>query len=121
MSSKAFRLVLLLALSAVSASSLSGCGLFGRSWDVRFEVRGPGEATVKSRFAGDNDKVETASNTTLPWTKSRSVGFGFNDLWVEGGKPGTVCKVFVDDKLVGEKKVDDKGNATCRANNQDPE
>lgn len=108
--------------SAAAVTLISGCGLLGQSWDVRMEVTGPGSAAVGTKFAGEPD-IGTGgrgpADAALPFVESRNVGFGFNDLAVENGAPGTTCRVFVDDQLRSEATVDAAGTAWCEANNQD--
>ncbi|PRY41295.1 hypothetical protein [Umezawaea tangerina] len=111
------KLLLLLPVLALSATSLTGCGLFGKSWDVRVEVRGEGTAKVVVQFAGETDAVP--KSTPLPFETARNVGFGFNTVSVSDAGPGTVCRILVDGELRQESKVDDQGKAACNANNQD--
>jgi hypothetical protein len=110
-----------LAVTAVAASaSLTGCGLFGSSWDIRMEVQGTGSATIAPRYAGDGDNLTGKPKLEqLPWSSSTNVGFGFNRLDVTGAAPGTTCKITADGKTIEEKPVDAQGNATCQANLQD--
>ncbi|OZM71115.1 hypothetical protein CFN78_21870 [Amycolatopsis antarctica] len=113
------RTAVLAATVTAATASLSGCGLFGSSWDVRMEVQGPGQATVSSRFAGDDGSVAPPSAMErLPWQRTANVGFGFNDLDVTGAAPGTVCRIIVDGETYHEQNVDGEGNASCRANLQ---
>ena len=77
------RLTLLLALLL---PLLTGCGLFGGSWDVRMEVLGNGTAAVTTKFAGEPD-AGTTTETTLPFSAARNVGFGFNRVDVRGAAP----------------------------------
>lgn len=108
-----------LAVAAIAASaSLTGCGLFGSSWDVRMEVQGTGSATIAPRYAGAKDSSQPKPEQ-LPWSSSANVGFGFNRLDVTGAAPGTTCKITADGKTIEEKPVDAQGNATCQANLQD--
>jgi hypothetical protein len=101
---------------AIALPLLGGCGLFGGSWDVRIEVQGSGRAQVAAKFAGDPDAVPV--ETSLPFSVTRNVGFGFNQVDVKGAAPGTVCRVLVDGVVRGEHPVDAGGNASCMANNQ---
>jgi hypothetical protein len=110
------RLTLLLALLL---PLLTGCGLFGGSWDVRMEVLGNGTAAVTTKFAGEPD-AGTTTETTLPFSAARNVGFGFNRVDVRGAAPSTVCRVLVDGVVREEQAVDAAGNASCMANNQNP-
>jgi hypothetical protein len=98
---------------------LAGCGLLGRSWDVRMEVQGAGAATVTTKFAGEPD-AGTRTTTTLPYASGRNVGFGFNRIDVADAAPGTLCRVLVDGQVREEHPVDATGAATCMANNQNP-
>ena len=98
---------------AVAAVSLTGCGAFGHSWDVKLEVSGPGSADVVYSFSGDN-KGKTTFAQRLPWSKAQNVGFGFDELSVNNPKPGTTCRIYVDDKLKDEqKKANAKGYLSC--------
>jgi hypothetical protein len=99
--------------------ALTGCGLLGGSWDVQLEVQGSGTATVTTKFAGEPD-AGTTTSATLPFSTSRNVGFGFNRIDVQGGAPGTVCRVLVDGAMREEHPVDGAGAASCMANNQNP-
>jgi hypothetical protein len=112
---RALRLLLFALLFPV----LAGCGLFGGSWDVRMEVQGSGTAAVTTKFAGEPD-AGTTTETALPFSTARNVGFGFNRIDVQGAAPGTVCRVLVDDAVHEEHAVDAAGNASCMANNQNP-
>ncbi|MGA5817751.1 hypothetical protein ACPC54_07825 [Kitasatospora sp. NPDC094028] len=97
----------------VAAVSLTGCGVFGRSWDVKLEVTGPGSTDVGYSFSGDTNG-KTALNQKLPWNKAQNVGFGFNDLGVKNAKPGTVCRIYVDGKLKDEQnKPNAEGTLSC--------
>ncbi|MEV7864595.1 MmpS family transport accessory protein [Streptomyces sp. NPDC088124] len=99
--------------AAVAAVSLTGCGLFGGSWDVKLEVTGAGAADISYSFSGDNDG-KTAAGQQLPWSKAQNVGFGFNDLGIKDAPPGTACRIYVDGKLKDEQKEpDDKGIVSC--------
>ncbi|MFC9429140.1 hypothetical protein [Streptomyces sp. NPDC056987] len=100
-------------VAAVAAVSLTGCGLFGGSWDVKMEVTGAGAADIAYSFSGDNDG-KTATGQQLPWTKAQNVGFGFNDVGVKDAPPGTACRIYVGGKLKDEQKEpDDKGTVSC--------
>jgi hypothetical protein len=110
------RLALLAPVLLLVSTSLGGCGLIGSSWDVRMEVHGEGAATVTAAFAGEEGELK---NVTLPFEASRNVGFGFNTLFVDKARPGTVCKVFVDDVLRQENTADESGKVECSANNQE--
>ncbi|ANP52364.1 hypothetical protein J2Z21_008273 [Streptomyces griseochromogenes] len=103
--------------AAVSAVSMTGCGLFGKSWDVKMEVTGPAAADISYSFAGDND--DTVSGRSLPWTHAQNVGFGFNQVGVAHAPAGTVCRIYVDGKLkVEQKKPDPHGTVSCFVNLQ---
>ncbi|AOS62098.1 hypothetical protein [Actinoalloteichus hymeniacidonis] len=99
-----------------AGSVLTGCGLFGESYDVRMEVEGSGSAVVTSKFAGGKSST---GERDLPWTESESVGFGFNDLWLVDAEPGAICRILVDDRVLDEQTADEDGNAECYVNNQD--
>ncbi|MFI9163574.1 MmpS family transport accessory protein [Kitasatospora aureofaciens] len=97
----------------VAAVSLTGCGVFGHSWDVKLEVTGPGSADVGYSFSGDTSG-KTVLNQKLPWNKAQNVGFGFNDLAVKNAKPGTVCRIHVDGELkVEQNKPNAEGTLSC--------
>jgi hypothetical protein len=96
---------------------LAGCDVLGGSWDVRMEVQGAGSATVTTKFAGEPD-AGTSMTTTLPFSTSRNVGFGFNRIDVTGAGPGALCRVLVDGAVREEHPVDATGAASCMANNQ---
>ncbi|GAA2260785.1 MULTISPECIES: hypothetical protein [Kitasatospora] len=98
--------------SVMAAVSLTGCGLFGKSWDVKMEVTGPGTTDVSYSFSGETN-AKTAAQQRLPWTRTQNVGFGFNGLGVKGAAPGTVCSIYVDGKLKDQQKPDAKGNLSC--------
>ncbi|WP_156819719.1 hypothetical protein [Pseudonocardia sp. HH130630-07] len=113
-----------LAAAVAALGLVGGCGLLGESWDVRMEVTGPGTAQVGTKFAGEPDLSadgQGRQSATLPFSESRNVGFGFNDLAVEDAAPGTVCRIFVNDELRSEHPVDQAGSAWCDANNQERE
>ncbi|WP_042390611.1 MmpS family transport accessory protein [Streptacidiphilus melanogenes] len=103
--------------SALAAVLIAGCGLFGKSWDVKMEVTGPGTTDVSYSFSGETDP-KTAAQQRLPWTRAQNVGFGFNDLGVKGAAPGTICRIYVDGKLKDQQKPDARGNLTCSVNVQ---
>ncbi|MDF3293256.1 MmpS family transport accessory protein [Streptomyces silvisoli] len=104
---------------AAAAVSLTGCGVFGHSWDVKMEVTGPGSADVGYSFSGDNSPRTTFAGK-LPWNKAQNVGFGFNNLAVTSAQPGTVCRIYVDGKLKDEqKKPDAKGTLSCSVHLKD--
>ncbi|MFJ9591063.1 MmpS family transport accessory protein [Streptomyces acidicola] len=109
----------LLAAGALSLAAVTGCGVFGKSWDVKLEVVGEGSGNVRYAFSGDNDgKSETGRK--LPWSRTQNVGFGFNDVAVTDAEPGTVCRIYVDGKLKEEqRKPDAKGTVFCSVNLQD--
>lgn len=100
----------------LTALSLSGCGLFGGSWDVRMEVLGEGTALVRAEFPGE--RVEAMARS-LPFSESRNVGFGFNTLDVQSAPPGTVCRLLVDEKVVAEDPVDADGRCGAGTHNND--
>ncbi|MFI9809529.1 MmpS family transport accessory protein [Streptomyces sp. NPDC052301] len=104
--------------AAMAAVSLTGCGLFGKSWDVKLEVTGPGVADISYSFAGDND--ETVSARNLPWSRAQNVGFGFNQIGVVHAPDGTKCRIYVDGQLkIEEKKPDSHGTVSCFVNLQE--
>ncbi|MFF2852369.1 MmpS family transport accessory protein [Streptomyces sp. NPDC058001] len=110
---------LLLTAGALSLTAVTGCGVFGKSWDVKLEVVGGGSGNISYAFSGDNDgKSETGQK--LPWSRSQNVGFGFNDVSVTDAEPGTACRIYVDGKLKDEqRKPDAKGGVSCSVNLQD--
>ncbi|MDA3648956.1 hypothetical protein LZ318_26290 [Saccharopolyspora indica] len=99
-----------------AALSLSGCGLFGGSWDVKMEVRGQGTAQIRAEFPGERVEPQTRS---LPFSESRNVGFGFMTLDVADAPPGTVCRLLIDEKVVAENPVDASGRCGAEAHNKD--
>lgn len=101
---------------ALTALSLSSCGLFGGSWDVEMEVRGQGTAQIRAEFPGERVEAQTRS---LPFSESRNAGFGFNTLDVQGAPPGTVCRLLVDEKVVAENPVDANGSCGAAVHNND--
>ncbi|MFE7097299.1 hypothetical protein [Streptomyces erythrochromogenes] len=103
----------------LAATTLTGCGFFGQSWDVKFEVTGTGQAEVGYSFSGETDQTK-AANESLPWTVSQNVGFGFNGLAVRHAPPGTACRVYVDGKLrESQDKPDAEGTLSCSVNLQE--
>ncbi|SDZ39161.1 membrane protein [Amycolatopsis xylanica] len=106
----------LVAFAAVVLALTAACG--GRTWQVRMEVDGPAPAKVVSSFAGETAHPELVERQ-LPWHVENSVGTGFSNIGVRGGAPGTVCRVFVDGKLVSERAVDATGAADCAAGTQE--
>ncbi|OIJ89432.1 hypothetical protein BIV25_33785 [Streptomyces sp. MUSC 14] len=108
---------LLAGASAVAVLSLTGCGLFGDSWDVKLEVTGTGSVNVDYNFSGETQpKHDTGKQ--LPWTRTQNVGYGFNSVSVTDAAPGTVCRIYVDGKLKDEKKPDAKGKLSCNVSVQ---
>ncbi|WP_160314869.1 MmpS family transport accessory protein [Streptomyces sp. SAI-097] len=98
---------------------LTGCGVFGDSWDVKMEVTGDRNADVTYSFSGDNDG-KTESDKKLPWSKTQNVGFGFNDIAVADATPGTTCRIYVDGELEDEQHGPDaEGHVSCSVNLQD--
>ncbi|RMB80196.1 MmpS family transport accessory protein [Streptomyces shenzhenensis] len=109
---------LLLTASALSLTAVTGCGVFGGSWDVKLEVIGEGSGNISYAFSGDNDG-KSENGVKLPWSKSQNVGYGFNDVAVTDAAPGTVCRIYVDGKLKDEqRKPDAKGTVGCFVNLQ---
>ncbi|MEU5539953.1 MmpS family transport accessory protein [Streptomyces sp. NPDC020362] len=109
------RVTSLLAAGAatVAAVSLTGCGLFAKSWDVKMEVTGPAAADISYSFAGDNTD-DTVSGRSLPWKRAQNVGFGFNQVGVSHAPAGTVCRIYVDGKLkVEQKKPNSNGTVSA--------
>lgn len=104
------------AIAVLTLTLTAACG--GRTWQVRLEVTGPSTAKIVSSFAGDAKRVELIERG-LPWQLDNTVGVGFNNIGVRGGGPGTVCRVYVDGKLVDEQAVDAGGAADCTADNQE--
>ncbi|MEU6298051.1 MmpS family transport accessory protein [Streptomyces erythrochromogenes] len=103
----------------LAATTLTGCGLFGSSWDVKFEVTGPGQAEVGYSFSGETSQTKTTSDS-LPWSVSQNVGFGFNGVAVRNAPPGTACRVYVDGKLhESQDKPDSQGTVSCSVNLQE--
>ncbi|WP_329388126.1 MmpS family transport accessory protein [Streptomyces sp. NBC_01716] len=112
---------LLLTAGALSLTvvSVTGCGMFGQSWDVKLEVTGDGSADVGYAFPGDNDG-QTDADRKLPWNKAQNVGFGFSEVAVADAGPGTACRIYVNGKLKDEqRKPDAKGLVSCSVNLQD--
>ncbi|MFH8533956.1 hypothetical protein ACH4GE_36770 [Streptomyces tendae] len=111
---------LLLALGTLPLAvfSLTGCGLFSQSWDVKLEVTGSDKATVTYVFAGGTESK--GSEQKLPWSRAQNVGYGFNSVGVINAAPGTVCRIYVDGELEEEqKRPDAEGVLSCTANLQD--
>ncbi|MFD8494324.1 MmpS family transport accessory protein [Amycolatopsis sp. NPDC059657] len=106
----------LVAFAVVVLALTAACG--GRTWQVRMEVDGPGTAKVVSSLAGESKNPEPVERQ-LPWQRDSPVGAGFNNISVRGGAPGTVCRIFVDGKLVSERAVDASGAADCAAATQE--
>ncbi|MFJ3231255.1 MmpS family transport accessory protein [Streptomyces sp. NPDC086787] len=105
-------------VAAMAAVSLTGCGLFGTSWDVKLEVTGTAAADISYSFSGDDD--ETVSGQSLPWSRTQNVGFGFNQVGVAHAPAGTGCRIYVDGELkVEKKKPDSHGTVSCSVNVQD--
>lgn len=105
--------------AAVAAVSLTGCGLFGTSWDVKMEVTGPAATNISYSFAGDTSDKKV-SDQSLPWSRAQNVGFGFDQVGVDHAPAGTVCRIYVDGKLkVEQKKPDAHGTVSCFVNLQD--
>ncbi|MEV6682561.1 hypothetical protein AB0N09_37720 [Streptomyces erythrochromogenes] len=103
----------------LAATTLTGCGLFGQSWDVKFEVTGTGQAEVGYSFSGETGQTK-ATSESLPWTVSQNVGFGFNGVAVLHAPPGTACRVYVDGKVrESQDKPDAEGTLSCSVNLQD--
>ncbi|WP_327380690.1 hypothetical protein [Streptomyces sp. NBC_01207] len=103
----------------LAATTLTGCGLFGQSWDVKLEVTGTGQAEVGYNFSGETDQTKTTSES-LPWTVSQNVGFGFNGVAVRHAQPGTACRIYVDGKLrESQDKPDSQGVVSCSVNLQE--
>ncbi|MFD9084155.1 hypothetical protein ACFQ7B_20590 [Streptomyces erythrochromogenes] len=103
----------------LAATTLTGCGLFGQSWDVKLEVTGTGQAEVGYSFSGETAQTKS-TNESLPWTVSQNVGFGFNGLAVRHAPPGTACRVYVDGKLrESQDKPDAEGTLSCSVNLQE--
>ncbi|MFE7184526.1 hypothetical protein [Streptomyces erythrochromogenes] len=103
----------------LAATTLTGCGLFGQSWDVKLEVTGTGQAEVGYSFSGETGQTK-AANESLPWTISQNVGFGFNGLAVRHAPPGTACRIYVDGKLrENQDKPDAEGTLSCSVNLQE--
>ncbi|MFI1760840.1 MmpS family transport accessory protein [Streptomyces sp. NPDC020800] len=104
--------------AAAAALSLTGCGLFGKSWDVKMEVTGSSAVNISYSFSGDTD--ETVSGRGLPWSHAQNVGYGFNQVGIAHAPAGTVCRIYVDGKLKAEqKKPDSHGTVSCFVNLQD--
>ncbi|MFI8392571.1 hypothetical protein [Streptomyces sp. NPDC085540] len=103
----------------LAVTTLTGCGLFGKSWDVKLEVTGTGQADIGYSFSGETDQTKTTSES-LPWTVSHNVGFGFNGVAVLHAQPGTACRVYVDGKLrMSQDKPDSQGAVSCSVNLQE--
>ncbi|GAA4855666.1 hypothetical protein [Saccharopolyspora rosea] len=115
------RTAALTAAVAAATTSLGGCGLVSQSWDVRFEVNGPGEAVIGRKFAGEDDRQVIETRRPLPWHEAVSVGFGLNWVDVVDARPGTTCRVEVNGELVEQRAVDAAGRARCRVNLQEDE
>ncbi|MEV7170450.1 MmpS family transport accessory protein [Streptomyces sp. NPDC093224] len=108
-----------IAATLLAATSLTGCGLFGKNWDVKMEVTGSGQADIAYNFSGKNKQTKV-SGAELPWQVSQNVGFGFNDLAVLNAPPGTTCRIYVNGKLEeSSDQPDAEGTVTCNANLQD--
>lgn len=114
------RTAALAAAVATATTALGGCGL-SRSWDVRFEVAGPGEATIGRKFAGEDDRQVVESRRRLPWHEAASVGFGLDWVEVSGARPGTTCRIEVNGELVQQRAVDPAGGTRCQVNLQEEE
>ncbi|MFJ3723882.1 hypothetical protein ACIPYQ_15075 [Streptomyces sp. NPDC090045] len=103
----------------LAATTLTGCGLFGENWDVKFEVTGTGQAEIGYSFSGGNDQTK-ATRESLPWTVSQNVGFGFNNVTVLHAPPGTACRVYVDGALrESQDASDSEGTVSCFVNLQE--
>ncbi|MER6251858.1 hypothetical protein ABT224_10855 [Streptomyces sp. NPDC001584] len=103
----------------LAATTLTGCGLFGKNWDVKLEVTGTGQADIGYNFSGETGQRK-ATGESLPWTVSQNVGFGFNGVTVLRAQPGTACRVYVDGKLrESQDKPDAQGIVSCSVNLQD--
>ncbi|MGW6978349.1 MmpS family transport accessory protein [Streptomyces sp. NPDC054932] len=101
------------------ATTLTGCGLFNKNWDVKLEVTGTGQADIGYNFSGENAPTK-ATGESLPWTVSQNVGFGFNGVAVLHAQPGTTCRVYVDGKLRSSQDApDSQGTVSCSVNLQD--
>ena len=75
---------------AAAAVLVSGCGLFGRSYDIHREVAGAGTADkVDYSLPGDKGACSLTA-ATLPWTKDATTGFGFIHLDVTASTGPTV-------------------------------
>ncbi|RDD83924.1 MmpS family transport accessory protein [Streptomyces parvulus] len=113
------KLLVTAAALSLTVLPLSGCGMFGASWDVKLEVLGDGGADIGYAFSGDNGG-KTERGEALPWSKTQNVGFGFNDVGVADAAPGTSCRIYVDGKLRDEQRGPDAdGRLSCSVNLQD--
>ncbi|MFF4448317.1 MmpS family transport accessory protein [Streptomyces sp. NPDC001502] len=105
----------------LAATTLTGCGLFGKNWDVKLEVTGTGtgQADIGYNFSGETGQRK-ATGESLPWTVSQNVGFGFNGIAVLHAQPGTACRIYVDGKLrESQDKPDSQGIVSCSVNLQE--
>ncbi|MFB6437350.1 MmpS family transport accessory protein [Streptomyces sp. NPDC056411] len=103
--------------AAVATVALTGCALFGKSWDVKVEVTGPAAAGITYSFAGETDNAVVRQR--LPWSRAQNVGFGFNQVMVAHAPAGTACRIYVDGTLkVEKKKPDSHGTLSCFVNLQ---
>lgn len=103
----------------LTATTMTGCGLFGENWDVRMEVTGTGQADITYEFSGQTNQTK-APGEALPWQVSQNVGFGFNGVAVLNAPPGTACRIYVDGKLrESSDQPDAKGAVSCTVNLQE--
>lgn len=113
------KLVLTTGALSLAVVSITGCGIFGESWDVKLEVTGDGNADVGYAFSGDNDG-RTDADRKLPWNKTQNVGFGFSEVAVTDAGPATACRIYVNGELKDEQqKPDANGLVSCSVNLQD--
>ncbi|MET9558338.1 MmpS family transport accessory protein [Streptomyces sp. NPDC006645] len=113
------KLLLTAGALSLAVASITGCGVFRQSWDVKLEVTGDGETDVGYAFPGDNDG-QTDADRKLPWNKTRNVGFGFSEVAVTDAGPDTACRIFVDGELKDEQRQPDAdGLVSCSVNLQD--
>ncbi|MFB6823162.1 hypothetical protein ACFCXA_16435 [Streptomyces virginiae] len=107
------------AATLLAATTLTGCGLFGESWDMKMEVTGTGQADIAYSFSGKNNRTK-APGEALPWQVSQNVGFGFNGVEVVHAPPGTACRIYVDGKLrESSDRPDADGAVSCTVNLQE--